>query len=837
MRKNKKSKYMRCFHLTLLLFFASLLSIDASGQNRTIDSLLRLVTLEKEDTSKISLYIKLGDSFEKSNPDSNRYFTLKALDLAKSVAQKSRNDKHGPVLGQYQARLGKIYYEQKQYEKAVEYYYQSIKTFRNYEKSKNEEVVNLSKKGVIDGYFYLGLVFSEKGNFDKSIEFYSEAIKPMEQISDFQGIARSYNNIGTVYYYQGNLSEAIEYYNKSIEIRQQINDFNGIANNYLNIGVLYTDQGKFDLAIDSYLKALKLKEELGDKKGIAHCYNNIGNLHAEQNSFEKAIDYYLKALKIRENIDDKVGISGCYTNIGVIYSELDQHDKALEYYQKAIPIYTELSDYSGLADNYNNMGIVYRNKGEFFKAMEFLKKTLEIREKINDSHGLATVTLNIALTYSDMSSMVGKEKSAEYLKLSLNHGLDALQLAKKIGSVTLQKGIVDVLVTSYKLNGDYVKALEYAQLSMDIRDSLYKEDKAKALAEMEAHYLFDKKQQIIEKQTLQLENQQQIISDIEWENKKKNIYLIIAIISALSLAAITIFYVYKSRQKHFETNNQLVQLNTEILQYKKKILTLSDKIELKKSNIASDIAYIDTVQKSLLISPQAINEVFNDFFLIYKPCEMLSGIFYLIKQNEHSIYIAIANSMGHGIQNSLISMLGYTFLNEIVHNKISSHTNLALDEIREKINNSLSQAKSPDSQDNSMAIAFCIINKASKKLYYSGAMIPLLLVRHEESKTEPVLEIFEPDYQSIGIYADEKPFVEKVVQLREKDTLYIFANDILQLGDNNRQELTESQLQETILAGSHKDMKEQGKNIETFISELKGRSDQVDDILAFGIRI
>ena len=41
--------------------FATFLSIGVSGQSSTIDSLLRLVTIEKEDTSKISLYIKLGD--------------------------------------------------------------------------------------------------------------------------------------------------------------------------------------------------------------------------------------------------------------------------------------------------------------------------------------------------------------------------------------------------------------------------------------------------------------------------------------------------------------------------------------------------------------------------------------------------------------------------------------------------------------------------------------------------------------------------------------------------------------------------------------------------------
>lgn len=59
----------------------------------------------------------------------------------------------------------------------------------------------------------------------------------------------------------------------------------------------------------------------------------------------------------------------------------------------------------------------------------------------------------------------------------------------------------------------------------------------------------------------------------------------------------------------------------------------------------------------------------------------------------------------------------------------------------------------------------------------------------------------------------------------------------MQLEDKNRQEFAEKQLKETILAESNKSMKEQGKNIETFISELQGNNDEADDILALGVRI
>ncbi len=832
---------MRTYSFLLLVILSLGFLPIANSQRNAIDSLTKAIKNEPDDSLKVFGYIQLGDMYLKTAPDSNRYYTEKAIELLKRVSINDRSEYLRLQEGHFLFRIGDTYLLEKKYEKAVEYYHKSVKAFEVFTRSNNKDINLEAKKGIVNGYFFLGRVFAEKENSDKAIEFYNESIKIRQEISDFSGIARCLNNIGIVYYYQGDFDSAIEAYQKSIKIREQLGDNNAIANCFTNMGLIFTDQGKFDKALESYINALKIKEELLDNNGIAHCYNNIGNLYADQGSTEKAIEYYMKALKIREDLNDKEGMSGSYTNIGLAHSELKDYNKAIEFYQLALPIYSELNDNIGVADNYNNMGLVYKNTGDLPKAIDYFEKSLKIREKLGDVHGIAAVTSNISglhLLIANQKLKSGfSEQANNHRQLSLAYGLKAWDIAVKTGSLTIQKSITEGLIDTYKALGNVNKAFEFAEQLIEIRDSLYKAEKTEVLAEMETRYKTEKKQQEIENQKLQIENQRLAILNAKSDTLRQRIYVAVLVL-ALIVVAIFAGYIYQSKLKQLEINKLLLQLNAEILQQKEEIITQNEEIDSQNQKITSSIEYAGLIQQSVLTDVKSIEAVFKQFLLFYRPCEIVSGDFYLIKQNEDSIYIAVADCTGHGVPGALISMLGYAFLNEIIHRKIGSHANLALEEMRAKVKESLNQTGKRSDQDDGIEIAFCIINKATLKLSYSGANIPLWLVRHEDNELEPVLEILEPDPQPVGIYVKEKPFTEKTIQLYEGDILYVFTDGLIsQFGGPKGGRFMEKQLRELILKSSHLDMQAQSENLERTFNEWKGANEQIDDVLALGVRI
>ncbi|MBI5218430.1 MAG: tetratricopeptide repeat protein, partial [Bacteroidia bacterium] len=346
------------------------------------------------------------------------------------------------------------------------------------------------KKGMSMCYNIIGSIHADQGSYDKAIEYYLKVLKIHEKTGNKIGMSMCYNNIGTVHAYQGGYDKAIKYYIKALKIIEELGDKIGMSNCYGNIGIVHYTQGSYGKALDYCFKALKIKEELGDIKGMSLCYNNIGNVLSDQGDYDKAIEYYLKTLKITEKLGDKNGMSKCYNNIGSVHQ--DQGD-----YGKVHPV---------------------KRDSLFNKAIEYYLKALKINEELGDKYEIATVCRNIAslnISLAD-STVLNKNRRLNYLNKAIEYGTKAIVLAKEINAVPVESDAANSLMQAYKELGDFKKSVEYAEIFITTNDSMFKEEKTKALAGMEAKYQNEKKQLEIDK--LGKEKELQLS-----ENKKQKI--------------------------------------------------------------------------------------------------------------------------------------------------------------------------------------------------------------------------------------------------------------------------------------------------------------------------
>ncbi|MCS6833686.1 MAG: histidine kinase, partial [Flammeovirgaceae bacterium] len=72
-------------------------------------------------------------------------------------------------------------------------------------------------------------------------------------------------------------------------------------------------------------------------------------------------------------------------------------------------------------------------------------------------------------------------------------------------------------------------------------------------------------------------------------------------------------------------------------------------IQEKNQQITDSIRYAYTIQTAVLPSPQIMNEGLNDYFVIYKPKDIVSGDFYWYNLSEDKIFLAVADCTGHGV--------------------------------------------------------------------------------------------------------------------------------------------------------------------------------------------
>ena len=286
-------------------------------------------------------------------------------------------------------------------------------------------------------------------------------------------------------------------------------------------------------------------------------------------------------------------------------------------------------------------------------------------------------------------------------------------------------------------------------------------------------------------------------------------------------------------QKNHEINLQKTIIEDQHEFVKKQ----KDQIEDQNVQITSSIQYASRIQKALLPPDIMFSEAFKESFIFYKPRDIVSGDFYWLKKVNNMIIFAAADSTGHGVPGAFMSMLGIAFLNEIVSEETddfeSCSSSMILDDLRDRIKNSLRQTGEDDHTKDGMDMAIVILNTDTNAIQFAGAYNPLYIVRNKK------LTEVKADRMPVGVYLkDSEPFSNKRAQLQEGDILYLFSDGYYdQFGGDLGRKFMKNKFRELLEDISDKPMTEQKQLLEDTFNEWKGENEQSDDVIVAGIRI
>jgi len=263
----------------------------------------------------------------------------------------------------------------------------------------------------------------------------------------------------------------------------------------------------------------------------------------------------------------------------------------------------------------------------------------------------------------------------------------------------------------------------------------------------------------------------------------------------------------------------------------------AQEIEAAYTKIRKSLNYAGMIQSLTIPSEATLKSLLPDSFLIYKPRDIVSGDFYWLAKENEKIYIAVADCTGHGVPGAMLSMLGISFLNELIGTLSNYDSDYILDFLRQKIKKTLRQKDSFISMGDGMDISFCIIDQKKKTLKFSGASQSILIARRKNLQTE-IIEV-KGDAMPIGIYVNESTFTEHDINLAENDCIYMFSDGYVdQIGGELERRFMIKNFKELIKTFSLKPLNEQKFLIErNFNSWLGENNEQIDDILILGFRI
>jgi serine phosphatase RsbU (regulator of sigma subunit) len=274
------------------------------------------------------------------------------------------------------------------------------------------------------------------------------------------------------------------------------------------------------------------------------------------------------------------------------------------------------------------------------------------------------------------------------------------------------------------------------------------------------------------------------------------------------------------------------QFKRENLNYQKTVEKQNITLEEKNKEITDSINYAKKIQTALLPSELEFKKNFADSFVLLLPKDIVSGDFYWITEKDNKVFYATADCTGHGVPGGFMTMLGISFLDEIVTEKKHIEVNEILNHLSERIVNTLKQSGNAGENKDGMDIVVCCYNKQTNELSFAAANNSLYLVREKS-----ILE-YKADKQPCGFHHDPKPFTKKQIKVQSGDLIVTFTDGFAdQFGGDKGKKFKYKQLEELILYSANESLAIQKNSLEKEFINWKGNLEQVDDVLIIAVKI
>ena len=212
----------------------------------------------------------------------------------------------------------------------------------------------------------------------------------------------------------------------------------------------------------------------------------------------------------------------------------------------------------------------------------------------------------------------------------------------------------------------------------------------------------------------------------------------------------------------------------------------------------------------MLPEPEEIKGLRNKYFILYKPKDIVSGDFYWFNRSGSKLIAVAGDCTGHGVPGALMSMLGISFLEEIVNYRGITESGKILDELRKEVRQALRQKGRKQEAKDGMDISLCVIDKSKKTVQFSGAYNNLYIIRNNEL---------------MEYHAD-------------RDILYMFSDGYAdQFGGPNNKKYKYACLKTFLLSIHRLPMQKQHQKLDEEFLSWKGNNPQIDDVLIVGLKV
>ena len=327
--------------------------------------------LTKETTSSAEtgnieayeFYLKAKYKYEKSKKTEDveivRGLLKKAIDLDKKLA----NAYH---------LLSLTFLYESRYDESMEILTNLLK-----EQSQN----NFKSKEIGITYYKIGDVYFEMKDYDKAVENFSKSSKIADEIDNKKINVYALASLALAFTEKGDSEKALFYSNRTLKLARELDSPRWLNFSYFSFGSYYEMKGDFEMALDYHKRLLNNAQDSKNKSGLSWAHGLIGETYEKMDKNDMALKHYNHSLNLAKKINNQIFIAGNYKDIGEIFYNTTNYEKALENFYMALTTAKTFNDEKLINEIKDLISNAYYDKGDFEEAAKLGHKGAQ--EKIN----------------------------------------------------------------------------------------------------------------------------------------------------------------------------------------------------------------------------------------------------------------------------------------------------------------------------------------------------------------------------------------------------------------------------------------------------------------------
>lgn len=256
----------------LLVFFGA--ASIAFSQKAKVDSLGKLLALEKTDTGRVKLMWQMARDMNKYNPDSALRLSQEALYLAQNIKDEEGESRSLGIMANTFMIIGN-------YSRALELNIQKLKLEEKRNKPRNLASVLMN----------IGIVYVNQEEYRQALSYYTKAdsVITTNNVEDFK-----YNivlNLGDVYNKLNISDSSYVNFSKALELARQHNNGGEIGNSMTGLGHCFLKMGSYQQSLINYQAAIVYLKEANDDQVYCEASLGLANLYRQMNRYDSS-EYY-----------------------------------------------------------------------------------------------------------------------------------------------------------------------------------------------------------------------------------------------------------------------------------------------------------------------------------------------------------------------------------------------------------------------------------------------------------------------------------------------------------------------------------------------------------------